>query len=101
MVSLGIISYFCLYKTQENIKNIIFIMVLRGARKSLDPLRSPIPALYFFLGSYSLVGIGKFKLLFLWPIGVVSPRVLSEMLGFRVWVVCIKKLHKLLPSSVW
>ena len=30
MVSLGIIFYFCLYKTQENIKNNIFIMVLSG-----------------------------------------------------------------------
>ena len=28
MVSIGIL--FCLYKTQENIKNNIFIMVLRG-----------------------------------------------------------------------
>ena len=27
---LGIIFYFCLYKTQEDIKNIIFIKVLRG-----------------------------------------------------------------------
>ena len=34
MVSLGIIFYFCLYNTQENIKNNIFIMVLRGAELS-------------------------------------------------------------------
>ena len=30
IVSLEIISYFCLYKAQENIKNIMFIMVLRA-----------------------------------------------------------------------
>ena len=30
MVSLGIIVYFCSYRTQENIKNGIFMMVLRG-----------------------------------------------------------------------
>ena len=36
-------------------------------------LRSPIPNLYInFLGSYSLVAIGKFNLLFLWLIGIVS-----------------------------
>ena len=30
MVSLGIIFYFCSYKTQENITNPIFIMVQKG-----------------------------------------------------------------------
>ena len=35
MVSLGIIFYFCSYKAQENIKNIIFVVVLRGGIVSL------------------------------------------------------------------
>ena len=30
MVSLGFFFYFCSYKTQENIRNSIFVMVLRG-----------------------------------------------------------------------
>ena len=38
---LGIIFYFCLYKTQEDIEHIVFVKVLRGVKVQGAPLDTP------------------------------------------------------------